>query len=263
MKRFLCCAAVLGLASPGFAGVRIETITRDIATKVADGAPQVMQVQDGKIRASQGTNHAMILKNSTITMLDDKHKTYREMDEATIRNMASQAGAAMAQLQEKMKNMSPEQRAMMEKAMGSHMPGGMGTQAANDVYDAKDTGKSETVEGRSCRLWQTTRNGALLEELCVVPYSSLPGREDLQKAFQVMTDAVDELSSVMPNVEKAMKARLAVNGYPVRVRRYDAQGQLRKNETVLTKWTEEALPSSTFDVPAGYVKQELPSFGGK
>lgn len=263
MKRILCCAAVLGISSIGSAGVRIETTTRDIATKVAEGAPQVMQVQDGMIRASQGTNHTMILKNSTITMLDEKRKTYREMDKATLERMANQAGAAMAQLQDKMKNMSPEQRAMMEKAMGSHMPGGMGPQAANDEYAAKDTGKSDTVEGHSCRLWQTTRNGAPLEELCVVPYSSLPGREDLQKAFQVMTDAVEDLSRAMPNVEKAMKARLSVNGYPVRVRRYDAQGELRKNETVLTKWTEETLPAATFDVPAGYTKQDLPGFGGK
>jgi hypothetical protein len=205
----------------------------------------------------------MILKNSTITLLDDKHKTYREMDKETLRNMATQAGAAMAQLQEKMKNMSPEQRAMMEKAMGSHMPGGMGAQGANDTYAATDTGKNATVEGRSCRLWQTTRNGAPLEELCVVPYASLPGREDLQKAFRMMADAVEDLAGVMPNVEKAMKARLSVNGYPVRVRRYDAQGALRKNETVLTKWTEESLPASVFDVPAGYTKQELPQFGGK
>jgi len=254
---------MLGLASPGFAGIRIETITRDIATKAPDGAPQIMQVQDGRIRATQGSNHGMILKDSTITLLDDKHKTYREMDKESLRKMASQAGAAMAQLQDKMKNMSPEQRAMMEKAMGSHMPGGMGAQGATDTYAATDTGKSETVEGRSCRIWQTTRNGAPLEELCVVPYASLPGREDLEKAFRKMADAVEDLSSAMPNVEKAMKARLSVNGYPVRIRRYDAQGALRKTETVLTKWTEESLPASVFDVPAGYTKQEMPQFGGK
>ena len=261
MKRLLCCALVLGLSAPGFAGIRIETTTRDIATKAADGAPQVMQVQDGMIRATQGSNHGMILRNSTITLLDDKHKTYREMDKESLKNMANKAGAAMAQLQEKMKNMSPEQRAMMEKAMGNHIPGGMGSQGTPDTYAAKDTGKNETVEGRSCRLWQTTRNGAPLEELCVVPYASLPGREDLEKAFKMMTDAVEDLSSAMPNVEKAMKARLSVNGYPVRIRRYDAQGELRKTETVLTKWTEESLPASMFDVPAGYTRQDLPQLG--
>lgn len=261
MKRVLCYAAVLGVASAGFAGVRIETTTRDIATQVADGAPQVMQVQDGKIHATQGSGHGMILKDSTITLLDDKHRTYRQMDKESLQKMAGQAGAAMAQLQEKMKNMPPEQRAMLEKAMGSHVPGGMGPQSTPDDYAAKDTGRSETVEGRSCRIWQTTRNGAPLEELCVVPYASLPGRENLEQAFRVMTDAVEDLSRAMPNVEKAMKARLSVNGYPVRIRRYDAQGALRKTETVLTKWTEESLPASVFEVPAGYTKQELPQFG--
>lgn len=263
MKRVLCCAVTLGLASPGFSGVRIETTTRDIATQVAEGAPQVVQVQDGNIRATHGATGGMILKNSTITVLDDKHKTYREMDKESLKNLANQAGAAMAQLQEKIKNMSPEQRAMMEKAMGNHIPGGMGAQGTPDTYAAKDTGKSETVEGRTCRIWQTTRNGAPLEELCVVPYASLPGREDLEKAFKAMADAFEDLSGAIPNVEKAMKARLSVKGYPVRVRRYDAQGALRKSETVLTKWTEENLPAAVFEVPPGYTKQEMPRFGGK
>lgn len=263
MKRVFCCAVVIGFAATVDAGVHIETTTRDIATKVADGAPQVMQVQDGKIRASQGTSHGMILNGSTITLLDDKHKTYREMDEQALENMASQAGAAMAQIQEKMKNMSPEQRAMMEKAMGNRIPGGMAASETPDTYAATDTGKSDTVEGRSCRIWQTTRNGAPLEELCVVPYASLPGHEDIEKAVRKMTDAVEDLSRAMPNIEKAMKARLSVNGYPVRVRRYDAQGALRKSETVLTKWVEEAVPAAAFDVPAGYTKQELPNFGNR
>jgi hypothetical protein len=47
------------------------------------------------------------------------------------------------------------------------------------------------------------------------------------------------------------------------VRRYDAQGALRKSETVLTKWVEEAVPAAAFDVPAGYTKQELPNFGNR
>jgi hypothetical protein len=254
MKRISCWAAVAAMASSAFAGVRIETTTRDIATKVAQGEPQVMQVQDGKILATRGSNHRMILGNEVIIMLDDKHRTYREMDQESLKRMADQAGAAMAQMQEKMKNLSPEQRAMMEKAMGKHIPGGMGAQASNDTYAAQDTGRSDTVDGRVCRLWQTTRNGAPLEELCVVPYASLPGREDLEKALRTMADAFEDLSRAMPGIDKAMKARLAVNGYPVRVRRYDAQGALRKTETVLTKWSEEALPAAVFEVPPGYTK---------
>jgi hypothetical protein len=256
MNKIFRCAAVLCFAPSAFGGVRIETTARDVTTQVADGAPQILQVQDGMIRATHGTHGGMILKGSTITLLDDKHKTYREMDKEAMQAMAEKAGAAMAQLQDKMKNMSPEQRAMMEKAMGSHIPGGLGAQGAPDTYAANDTGKSETVEGRSCRVWRTTRNGAPLEELCVVPYSSLPGREDVEKAFKAMAGAMDDLSKVMPNVEKAMKARLSVNGYPVRVRRFDSQGQLRKTETVLTKWTEETLPTSVFGAPTGYTKQD-------
>ena len=65
----------------------------------------------------------------------------------------------------------------------------------------------------------------------------------------------------MPNADAAVKARTSVNGYPVRTRGFDASGKLRGTETVLTKWVEEALPASAFDIPAGYKKQEMPKLG--
>jgi hypothetical protein len=263
MNKFLSIAALCAVAAPCIAGVRVENVTRDIKTKVADGAPQVVQVQDGKIRASRGLEGGMIIKGATIYMLDDKRKQYREMDKESMKKLAGQANAAMTQMQERMKNMTPEQRAMMEKMMGGQMPGGMGGDGKPDVYESKDTGKDDTVEGRKCRIWQINRNGQLLEDMCVVPFSSLPGKEDFEKAFKALAEAFADLASAMPNVDKAVKARTAVNGYPVRIRPYDGTGKLRGTETVLTKWTEESIPAATFDVPAGYTKAELPRMGGK
>ena len=146
-------------AAISIAGVHIENVTRDITTKVAEGAPQIMQVQDGKIRASRGTDGGMIIKGTTIYMIDDKRKQYREMDKESMKKMAGQASDVMAQMQERMKNMTPEQRAMMEKMMGGKMPGGMAGDGKPDVYESKDTGKNDTVEGRKCRVWHINRNG--------------------------------------------------------------------------------------------------------
>jgi hypothetical protein len=259
MKNLISIAALCAVASTGIAGVRIENVTRDIATKVADGAPSIVQVQDGKIRSSRGMDGGMIIAGTTITMIDDKRKQYREMDKESMKKMAGKASDAMAQMQERMKNMTPEQRAMMEKMMGGQIPGGV-TNDKPDVYESKDTGKNDTVEGRKCRIWHINRNGQLLEEMCVVPFSSLPGKEDFEKAFKALADAFSDLASAMPNVDKSVKARTAVNGYPVRIRPYDGAGKLRGTETVLTKWVEEAIPASAFQVPAGYKKAEMPKF---
>jgi hypothetical protein len=45
----------------------------------------------------------------------------------------------------------------------------------------------------------------------------------------------------------------------VRTRFYEADGKFRPTETVMTKWVEESIPASTFDVPAGYKKMAMPT----
>jgi hypothetical protein len=202
----------------------------------------------------------MILKNATIYMLDDKRKSYSEMDKATLQRTMDEAGGAMKEMQEQLKQMPPEQRAQMEKMMGNNMPGmGSGPKA---VYVSKDTGRSDTVEGRKCRVWNLLKNGKLQEELCVVPFSSLPGKEDLQKAFRELADAFEGLASSMPGAGDAAKARNAINGYPVRTRSYDDAGKQRAMEEVMKSWTEESIPAATFNVPAGYRKEPMPGMGG-
>jgi hypothetical protein len=259
-KSLLLCAAAL-CATAASAGVRIESVTRDIKTQVADGSAQVLMVQDGKIQMDNAKKSGrVILSNSIFYVIDDAKKTYIEMDKATLKKTAEQAGAAMKQMQEHMKNLPPAQRAQMEKMLGDKMPGMMS--GKNDTYEARDTGKSDTADGRKCRLWNLLKNGAVHEELCVVPFETLPGKEDFQKTFKELAESFEGLSKDFPGAGGSFKARTAVNGYPVRVRPFDGEGKLRGTETVLTKWAEESIPAATFEVPAGYKKKELPHIGG-
>lgn len=258
MKKLILTMAGLLAATQVSAGVRIETVTRDVKTQVADGGKQVVLVQDGKIRMSNpGHGNGMILKNAVLYLVDDKRKTYSEIDKATMKKAADQAGAAMAQMQERLKNMPPEQRAQMEKMLGANMPGAMSGKP--DTYETKDTGKSETAEGRKCRVWNLLKNGVLNEELCVVPYSSLPGKEDFEKAFRELAESAKDMAGNLPGAGAAIEARKSVEGFPVRVRYFDGAGKPRGTETVLTQWLEESLPGSTFEIPAGYTKKELPT----
>ena len=254
-------ASVLLATTAASAGVRIETVTRDIKTLVADGGTQIVLVQDGKVRMNNPKNlDGMILKNSTLYVLDDKKKSYMEMDKATMQKTADQAGAAMKQMQEQMKNMPPEQRAQMEKMMGGNMPGMMS--GKKDVYEAKDTGKNDSSEGRKCRIWNLMKNGKTHEELCVVPFASMPGKEDLQRTFKELAESFEGLTSSIPGAGEAAKVRNSINGYPVRTRHFDEAGKLRGTENVLTKWVEESMPASTFDIPTGYKKKEMPKMMG-
>ena len=253
--------AALFCATTVSAGVRIENTTRDIKTQVADGEAQVLLVQDGMIRMNNAKHaNGMILKNSVLYVIDDKKKTFMEMDKATMKKTADQAGAALKNMQEQLKNMPPEQRAQMEKMLGDKMPGMLS--GKKDSYEAKDTGKSDSSEGRKCRVWNLLKNGVLHEELCVVPFASLPGKEDFEKTFKELAEAFEDLASALPGADDSIKARKSLNGYPVRTRQFDGEGKSRGTETVVTKWTEESLPATTFDVPAGYKKKEMPRMGG-
>jgi len=248
------------LSSGAFAGIHVENVTRNVETKAQEGETRVTLVQDGKMRVNATKGGAVVLKGSSILMIDDKRKQYREMTKEDMKKMAAGAVDMMAKMQERMKNMSPEQRAQMEKLMGNRMPGGMGGMADGkpDTWESKNLGTTATVEGRKCQNWNLIRNGAPFEELCVVPYNTLPGKEDMQKVFKDMAETFGDLAKQMPGADSVSKARAEINGYPVRTRQYAPDGKFRPTETVMTKWVEESVPASTFEPPAGYTKMELP-----
>ena len=257
MKKALILGALVAATSAS-AGVRIETITRDIKTQAVQGPVQLVEVQGGAVRASTEQG-GVLLKGGVVTFIDEKRKTFTEMDKAKMQAMSSQANAAMAKMQEQMKNMTPEQRAQMEKMMGGMMPGATGKAP---VFETKNLGKTDTVEGRKCTLWHLLKDGNISEELCVVPFKSLPGNEDMEKSFKELTEAFAGFASAVPGAQEHSKARMSINGYPVRSRAF-VNGAPAGTEHVMKSWTEASIPASTFTVPAGYKKRDLPQMGGR
>ncbi len=255
----LLTGSTLFIATAAHAGVRFETVNRDIKTQAAQGPGQTALIQGGMARFGVNATGSMILRDGKVFFVDDQRKTYRELDKATMQGYSSQTNAAMEQMQERMKKMTPEQRAQFEKLMGGMMPGAAAPK--NDVWTSKDTGKGATVDGRKCRTWHLLRNGQLAEELCVVPLSTLPGKEDLEDTFRRLAEAFEGFTAGLPGADSA-KARNAIKGYPVRVRTY-MDGKPTGTEQVLKSWTEESVPAAAFDIPASYKKQEMPNLGGK
>lgn len=257
-SKILFAAAVL-LAGSASAGIHVENVTRDVATKAPKGNPQTMLIQDGMVRTTESAHGALILKGSTIIVIDDKRKQYQEMTRDDLKKVAAQASDAVAKMRQKMKSMTPEQRAMMEKMMGDRVPGGFGTAEQPDTWESKDLGTTATVEGRRCRNWNLLRNGAPFQELCVVAFDTLPGKENVQKAFKDLAETFSDLAKSWPGADQAARARAAINGFPVRTRLYGADGKLRDTETIMTKWVEESIPATAFEAPAGYTKAALPA----
>jgi hypothetical protein len=168
----------------------------------------------------------------------------------------------MARMKDQLAKMPPEQRAQIE-AMMAKTPG-MGGDDQKWVVDVVDTGKSDKVDGRACHVWDVKRNGELDDQLCVVPFAQLPGKENFQavfanfaKVFEEMAKSVPMLSGVMSN---EFSAQAKVGGFPVRSRGYE-NGKLGDEEQLVKVWREQAIPAAMFEIPAGYKPKKMPTPG--
>ena len=255
MKRILL--TVLGAvgAQAANAGVYVELVDHEISSGKVE-LSQKMYVQNGQGRFVDSGGRTTLIKDGTMYVIDDSDKSYIAFDKATMEKLAVKINAAMAQMKEQLAKLPPEQRAQME-AMLPNMGGG----DKKWVVEAIDTGKSDKVDGRACRVWDVKRNGELDDQLCVVPYSALPGKENFQamfanfaKVFEEMAKSVPMLSGMMTN---EFGAQAKVNGFPVRSRGYE-NGTLGDTEHNVRVWREEAIPASMFEVPAGYKQKQMP-----
>jgi hypothetical protein len=156
-------AAVLATA-PLFAGVKIVSETTDLATKKVTTDTILLDANRMRLESDDGRAFMFLTDGgrNRIVMLDKARNTYQEIDQQTMDQMAQQMSGAMAQMDAAMKNMTPEQRAMMEKMMKGKMP-----QAAaappKRVYTAKGSG---SVNGFSCTKYEGDKGGQKEAEVC-------------------------------------------------------------------------------------------------
>jgi hypothetical protein len=265
MKSWVAIAAVAALpAIAAQAGVYIETQESSKATD-RPGQMQRMYVQDGAARIEQGNGkdsaEYVIFRNDTLYVIDPAKKRYTELDRETIRTIGGAVNSAMEQMREELAKLSPEQRAMVEQMMGSKANAMMAGSGPKPVVAAKDTGQSDTVDGRKCADWEITRDGKRSETLCVVPFSSVPGKEDLLDLAKRMRSLVEELTGALAEFGGSvndLELMDAVQGFPVRIREYDENDALQ-NEVLLKSWREEEFPAARFEIPAGYEKHDIKS----
>jgi hypothetical protein len=258
MKRIALAALASCAANFATAGVYVELVNHNLSTNKSELA-QKMYVQGGMGRFVDGDGRATLIKQGTLYIIDDADKSYVVFDKATMESLARTLNEAMAKMKEQLAKMPPEQRAQMEEMLNKQMPG-MAGDGKQWTVEVMDTGKSDNVDGRSCRLWDVTRNGQLDDQLCVVPYSALPGKENLQtvfaefaKAFEEMAKSAPMLSGVMTN---EFSAQAKVNGFPVRSRSYE-NGKLVNEEQLMKEWREETIPAAMFQVPTGYKRKTM------
>lgn len=260
--RGIVCLGLIGLCAPVRAGVLVESVRR--AADGRDESTQSMLIQNGNARMESSRGTVTLFKNDTLYILNAQRKTYTALDRETAEQTADAMNDAKAKMREKLADMPPEQRAMMEKMLQQHGMGPNSSDSAPPTYDAIRTGASDEVAGYKCNVWTVKRDGQPWAQLCVVPYRNLPSRDELQSLRSAIQPLLDKFGRSFPDPysddplrqDSALGTKL--NGVPF-VSRHYRNGQLETAATIVTMWRTIKVSESQFEIPADYTRQELPT----
>lgn len=258
--RMLGCSLLL-VAGSAHAGTVLYMTTRDLANNTESLVKTY--AQDGQMRVETGgaQDTFVVFRDDTLYTFDPKQKTYIAMDRATMQKLASQLNPALKMLQDQMANMSPEQRAQIERMTGTKLPGS----TKEPIQEIRKTSRTGKVAGYSCTYSEVLEDGVLQHEACVVPPGDLKGSKELYDvATKVGALVKDMMASVdAPWVKQMMDRQMenftALGGLPVLTRTFDQGKPL--NESTMQSIRNEAIPASQFEIPAGYKARDLPNIG--
>lgn len=198
-----------------------------------------------------------------MVMLDKNRNEYRETDQQTVNQMSDQMKGVMAQMQEKMKNMTPEQRDMIEKMMKGKMGqmAARGAEPTRTVYTAQGRG---SVNGFSCTRYEGMRGTEKVAELCAATPSDLRFSASDFQAFDKMKEFIASLQSAVTNSLGVGNFRsmveLGYEGYPIEYVNYS--GGKIENKSELKSLMRASFSDADFSVGnAKKVEMALP--GGR
>lgn len=262
-------ALAIGCAVAAFdahAGLYVGRVVRDI-TSGAERPGIDLYLQGGMARVEdlRGKRPSVtIFRDDTLYVLDPKKKTVRAMTRADIDRMAAEMASGMSdaqrQMQAELAKLPPDQRATAEKMLQRQPVPGTGKTKAR-IITVEDTGRSESVQGKSCRVWNVLRDDLLIAQHCVVPYASLAGAEELRTAVARISALTEKLMQSVRRMNAASGNEFSgvdrINGVPVLTRTY-TDGQPDGTESIVNEWATRVNPASLFEVPGDYRRVKQP-----
>lgn len=268
LKFTLLCACLLTYQA--IAGAVLKTETREYhvdppavgtTTMLADGGllrveiNSVSSAEDGLI-IFRGDREEMIVA-------DSERLEYYVIDEQTMNQMAAQVSDAMKQMDEMMKTLPPDQRAMAEQMMKQQMPALQSKPEAPSTL--QKTGKTDTINGYDCEYYEVFRGGKRTREMCVAKWGDIDGGSEavdamigMGKFFETMHDAFASASGTdfMGKQQEIFAHMRQLGGYPVYAKDYSDSGAL-EGESTLKSSHSESIESAMFEAPKGYRRQEM------
>jgi hypothetical protein len=198
-------------------------------------------------------------------VIDHEKKSYFVMDREQIEEVAGQVNQAMAQMEEALKNVPEEQRAMVEQMMKKRMPKQQAP--AGPSSELRKTGERGEKNGYPCVKYEVLRKGEIIGEMWVTEWKNVESSGEVQAVFGEMAEffrsMLDSFSSmagaggVADEMDSSFFGHMKdLGGFPVLTRNFQDDGSL-EGESTLRSAKRQTIDPDAFEPPSGYKRQEM------
>ena len=265
MRRILSLlVSALALSSGhAMAGVVVNVTGTDLSNNTTD--PMTVYLDTDRMKIVNGKD-TMIFRGDLKRMwsIENTGRQYTEINPDTVQQMGSQVSAAMAQMQARLAQMPPEQRAQIEALMAQR-PGGAfaAPSPAKPQVTYTRAGGGKSIGSWRCEQYDKIVDGRKEAELCMAPLGSVGITEDDLKVLNSIGTMMGPITQQVPDRSNymgldAISKAIGFQGVPLETVYYD-DGKPTRRDTV-NKIERTAIPASTFELPQGLTKREM-NFG--
>jgi hypothetical protein len=252
------------LAAFTFLPAAFGGVAMNLQTKIAGGdtIQTSAAILPDRLRLTQGDTEVIFRADKQVVWVVEKGKgQYTEITKEQLKQVGEQLQGAMAQIKEEMKNLPPEQRAMVEQMMQKQMPKAESPKPTQPRTYVKGD-KTETINGHPCALYNAMRGDKKEQQIWVTDWKPL-GLDPKDMAVfdqlgEFMKDAVGPLTKTLSIGLDQKYADAAspdaLPGVPIRV-----VTPTEKGDTVMEikKIAREDIAPASFEVPQGLKKVTL------
>jgi hypothetical protein len=264
MRAIVLMGGLLALAAGGSATAG-TVITLDQTVNGTPGNQQIIYLEPDHLRMSSPEND-MIFRGdqNKVWIVRPQDRAYIELTPESMRQMKAQMDRVMADMRQRLAAMPPEQRKQMEATMAAR---GMGPDApaTPPQITYEKAGEPKKIGDWTCTPFHVTMNAGPVSDFCLAKLSDLGlTRDDLKSfvgfgAFMSQMAGTGTQRSPMASLDfDAMKKQIGFEGFPVQTMFGTPDGR-HSIATTMKSIQHQDPPAGTFDIPAGFTREDAGS----
>ncbi|MCB1235169.1 MAG: hypothetical protein KDM91_08870 [Verrucomicrobiae bacterium] len=245
---------LLGMTGPAGADT---TVVYDDTKPTGESSSVTVKIAGGKMALLLGDGQKAVFDSATEELVHTGPMGTFRLKPETLSNALDAASAAMAEARKKMeetlKNLPPEQQAIMRRFMEEKFkpPGGGGAPA--EAPTLTDTGRTTVIDGRTAAILAQSEGGVTTAEFFVVPHESVGMPKEDYAVFEAFARFAEKMQAGVSGKKKQPgldSAAIRDGRVPLRTVKYDDRGTgtVRSTQSVRSITTEKVDPA-TFEHP--------------